>query len=324
MDRVTLSKIAEMHKTSTTTVYNAIYSCTPVNTKLKKDILNTAESMGYFLKNKMPTCDVAVILPSIPVYFWSEAEKGILNEIRNSNVSIKLFTYSSMEDEEDFVLCMESAKRSCAKVYIITPVNTEKSIRTLKEIDKDIIFLNEYVKIDKAGFVGADAFKDGQSLAQACFDFIKQHPRVLIINVISTNNKEEERKKGFCDSLPENAQVIGEIKMPFNRTLAANIAREIESNYQGKFDCIFIAQGWFQQVSMALKKLDMVVPCIGCENQKVSPKYAGNGKLHAALVQHIRQQGEQSIKYAIRLIEGLDYPGRNITVESALIHRKIK
>ncbi|HOA31445.1 MAG TPA: hypothetical protein PKM70_05935, partial [Clostridia bacterium] len=129
MDKLTLSRIAKMHKTSTTTVYNALYSRTPVNTKLKKEILNTAESIGYFAQNKVPVCDVAVILPSNPVYFWSEAEKGILNEIRNSNISIKLFTYSSMDDEEDFVLCMESAKRSNAKVYIITPVNTEKTIR---------------------------------------------------------------------------------------------------------------------------------------------------------------------------------------------------
>ena len=319
MDKLTLSRIAKMHKTSTTTVYNALYSRTPVNTKLKKEILNTAESIGYFAQNKVPVCDVAVILPSNPVYFWSEAEKGILNEIRNSNISIKLFTYSNMDDEEDFVLCMESAKRSNSKVYIITPVNTEKTIRIFNELDKNIVFLNEYVEIDKAGFVGADAYKDGQMLAQACYDFLKKHPRILIINTTAKNCKAEERKLGFCESLPESARITGEIKLPFNRTLAASIAREIEIRYQGKFDCIFVAQGWFQQVSMALKKLDLVIPCIGCENQKVSPKYAENGKLHAARVQHIRKQGEQSIKYAMKLIEGVELPGRNITVESTLM-----
>ncbi|NLN04619.1 MAG: hypothetical protein GX166_07365 [Clostridiaceae bacterium] len=67
MDRVTLSKIAKIHRTSTTTVYHAIYSCTPVNTKLKRDMLNTAVSVGYFLINKMPACDIAVILKSEPL-----------------------------------------------------------------------------------------------------------------------------------------------------------------------------------------------------------------------------------------------------------------
>lgn len=319
MAKVTLGQIAEVNKTSVTTVYNAINSCTPVDTKLKKEILITAESLGYFAQNKMPTCDIAVILPSCPMYFWSEAEKGILDEIRNTNVSLKLFTYNNMDDEEDFVLCINSAKRSNAKVYIITPTSTPGAVEALKGLDKEIIFLNEYVPVNNAGYVGSNGYGDGQALAKACSGYLKDHPRILIIDTNTKHYMANERKRGFCEALPDNARIAGEIRLDFNRILSANIAREIQNKYLGKFDCIFIAQGWFQHVFMALKKLKIVVPCVGFENQKISPKYTDNCIICCALVQQIRLQGAQSIKYAIKLIEKQIQPGEHITVQSILL-----
>ena len=61
--------------------------------------------------------------------------------------------------------------------------------------------------------------------------------------------------------------------MPFNRTLAANIARGMKATINA-IDYIHSTR-MVPAVSMALKKLDTGVPCIGYENQKVSRNTLG-------------------------------------------------
>lgn len=319
MEKVTLKVIAEKTNTTTTTVYNALNCSASVSIELKTTIIKTAKTLGYSFEENSK-CDIAVLLPANPIYFWSEAKKGIDDVAKKLKLSVKTFLFSSLESEDDFLLCLDIAKGNSPKIYIIVPACGEGTIESIKNLDKPVIFLNEYKDIKGTYYVGSDSYEDGKKVSQICRNFLKENPRILIIDIENEHYMAAQRKLGFCDALPRESAIVGEIKIHNDKTAPSKLARVIREKYLDKFDCIYIAQGIIPQVSIALKKLNVTSPCIGFEKPVINHIYSNSINLKCKLVQQIRLQSSESIKYAVRILNNIEDRTR-ITIPSIIFHK---
>lgn len=326
---VTLKDIAKINNTSIKTVYNALHSSASVDLDLKAKIIKSAHDLDYFSharinRQKSEKCIIAALLPSNPIYFWSQAQKGMQEAINDKTVSLEVFVYSNIDSDDDFLYCIDRAKNSNPDVYIIVPPCSEVAKIEISKIDKPIIFLNEFVNIDSDNeirFIGADTYEDGKMFATTCRDLLLSNPRVLIMHGEKNNFMVQRRRQGFCDYLPEGVEVIGEIRPESSTTMSANMAQTIHKEYIDKdnkpmFDCIFVATGLIPQVCLTLKKLDLKIPCIGCEKPDSNFKYIQEGIIHGELVQSIKKQGAESIEYALKIINEEELSSEKVTVPS--------
>ena len=327
--KATLKEIAEMNHTSVSTVYNALHSSRSIDPDLKARILDTAQMLNYFCQTKkseisLLKCRIAAIIPSNPIYFWSEARKGIQEAINNKDICLKMFVYTNIDTDNDFLFSLEQAKEMHPDAYIIVPPCSESSKRAISNLSKPVVFLNEYLNVEtgsSTGFIGADAYSDGQLFAIACRDFLRKYPRILIVHGDKNNYMVQKRKQGFCDYLPADSAVVGEIRQESSPVMAAKMAQRIKKEYVYKenilkFDCIFVATGLVPQVCLTLKKLNFNVPCIGCEKPRTNSQYIREGFIYGELVQSIREQGDQSVSYALRMINEEETKNKSITIPS--------
>jgi DNA-binding LacI/PurR family transcriptional regulator len=329
---VTLKKIAEINGTSIRTVYNALHSSASVDLELKARILKTAQELNYFpqaknSRQKAERCIIAALIPSNPIYFWSEAQRGMqeaIEAIDNKTVSLEIFVYSNIDMDDDFLYCIERARNSNPDAYIIVPPCSETSKNEIQKLNKPIVFLNEYIHIDdtnETSFIGADTYSDGKLFAETCQNFLLSNPRVLIVHGEKDNYMVQRRCQGFCDYLPKGVVVIGEIRPGSSTTIAAKMAQIIHKEYIAKeniplFDCIFVATGLIPQVCLTLKKLNLKIPCIGCEKPNSNFKYIKEGILYGELVQSIKKQGLESVNYALKVVNKEDIACRKVTIPS--------
>ena len=168
-DSLKIKKIAQAAGVSEMVVKRALGDYRNISSESKKKVLTVAEELGFTIST--PSCDVAIILPSTPEYFWLKFSKCIEKYAKELKLKYRFFSYTSVKDYQDIFHCIEKAENSEAKVYIIVGQKHPTIIEKITELAKrkHVILLEEYIEIENTCYVGENLFQSGYELAELYF-----------------------------------------------------------------------------------------------------------------------------------------------------------
>lgn len=190
---------------SKSTVSKAIRHCSGVDSETRQCILDEIRIINYQPESD---CDIYVILPDIPQYFWKELRKGIQSASREDLVSIKHNIYTNPKDENAVLTYLDEAETLNARAIILATYITPKihdKLETLKD-GRLILILSEYHELINGFFVGADAYMDGYRMGK---EYLARYSdRKLITLSITGNANIQKRLDGFKQAIKEENEEL--------------------------------------------------------------------------------------------------------------------
>ena len=245
MDNNRFQKIVKQLGVSKATVSRTLRHCPGVDTDTRMRILKEArkenEGVGY------PSCRIYCILPDLPHYFWGTFFAELQEDVRRTPVSVKFNLYTRIFDDETVLLYLEEAILLRAEVVIIaaavSPAIREK-LRRMQESGICVILLSEYGELPGCVYVGADAFRDGETMGQwFCQRYPDNVPMILkmncLPNVLSRINGFRQAIEQYRPMWGTEIPVFDLTKEDFdnNRTVPARLAALL-SSIDCRYSCI--------------------------------------------------------------------------------------
>lgn len=296
-DSLKIKKIAEAANVSEMVVKRALCDYRNISPESKKKVLKVAEELGLSIST--PSCDVAIILPAMPEYFWFKFSKFLEKYAKESKLKYRFFSYTSVKDYQDLLHCIEKAENAEAKVYIIVgqkfPQVEEKITCIAKE--KPVILLEEYLEIENTCYVGENSFESGYELCKLYFEEYSRDKKILVVRS-SIDNGNNGRLAGFCKALEDmNMPTPSYVDVQRgNRIVASAIARKL-SQMGEECDCIYSPSGYLSECCNAVIKLksNKEFHCIGFESNKLTNKYCKKGLIKLIIDQDMEGQSREAI-----------------------------
>ncbi len=320
--------IAKALGISQSTVSRALRHCGGVDSDTRKQILLCVDPSEALSASE---CDIYVILPDTPRYFWEGVKKGIIEGKKGSHLSVKFNLYTNVRDE-DAVLCyLNEADTLKAKVVILSAIITPAIRERLMLLQKKcaVFLVTEGGDVPNSFYFGADAYSDGFRMGSIfCECFSSMTP--IAVNVESNYNV-SQRTKGFTDALRQYDEArFGAIPMfyihhtiaadpkRFPSKLAAELAEQMGEN---EAYCLYIPFGNVYQSRVFLKAkrenglICLTHDCIVGEDGRLR-----NG-IAVTVNQNTFVQGEAAIRAAIRYVTEGIFPSRKYTFISSEIRQ---
>jgi ABC-type sugar transport system substrate-binding protein len=120
------------------------------------------------------------------------------------------------------------------------------------------------------------------------------------------------RKNGFLDGIKNmGINIPGTITIQSEYSYVSSlIAREINTKYRDKFNCIYCVDGIMEKVCLAIKKLKLndSVLCIGHEKPRSIDRYIAEGFPIACIEQDVFSQGVKAAGLAVDYIKNKIVP----------------
>ncbi|MFR5072259.1 MAG: LacI family DNA-binding transcriptional regulator [Bianqueaceae bacterium] len=118
--KITMEQIAKEASVSRSTVSKALNNCVNVDRETKSRILAIAKAYGYATRHMEETgYAIAAVLPVNPSYFWREAMVGLREALLDAPDCTCIYAlYSALNQEKEFLQCLEDAVRKSTKVLI--------------------------------------------------------------------------------------------------------------------------------------------------------------------------------------------------------------
>lgn len=300
-------ELADKLKISRTTVRKAINHCPGIHPCTKNKILSSITDFYY--KPIIKENKIAVILPSIPSFFWKTMRENIHKEAISRQLNCSFFVYTNLSDSADALNCIQTAINLNASV-IIAAVPDEKKIKTeleKKSLDKLVILIEEFSEIKNTFYIGENSFQEGYLLGK---EYINKYPLAQSFTIlrlkISTTAK--LRIDGFKKALAENnKQIFKEIKCEAERKIqSAQIARALYELYDLP-DCIFCPSGTVSTCCSAIRKLktEKEIHCIGFDTEENEKE---KEILKLASLQNINDEITTALNYADNYIKHQEFP----------------
>ncbi|MBE6598712.1 MAG: hypothetical protein E7638_04655 [Ruminococcaceae bacterium] len=307
---------ANGEKFSQATVSRVLRHCGNVDTETRRKILFSGERTeidNHSEQRRLGECDIYVILPDKPMYFWRSLKLGLLRTKTEKEFTAKYNLYTGVRDSDVVLHYLDEAEKLSPKVIIISTIMTDEIRRKLLELQrKSLVFLlSEYADLANAFYFGADNYGDGRRMGELfCKKFGDRNP--IVLNV-ENNPNVKRRTEGFLEALrscgkgrfsdiPEyfiSPEIAVDTKL-FPSKLAIMLAEQIESTASA---CLYIPFGAVY-VSRALQKAkckDRLI-CLGYDSI-----IGENGKPEEGIALTMNQntfaQGEAAIRAAERYLK---------------------
>ncbi len=267
MKPITMSKIAEHLGLSKATVSRAINNSSGVASDTKERVMRFAEENGYKIKEK--NVQVAIILPTLPSFFWKPYSTALVEIGEKYNLACRTFLFPKFGDEKDALRCIDCAVDAGVKVIIIAAPNSECVKGALSKLAEQmlVIQIEERIEIKGSVFVGENSYINGRALAEAYF---KKYPdKKNIVFFTRDDDEMQKRINGFVSVMSEkNIKPLAIESNPNEATptKAASIAR-ILKEYENSLDCVVCIASAISDICLAIKKLGLKrdVICAGFE-----------------------------------------------------------
>lgn len=325
MVKPNLSDIAEHSGKSVSTVSKVLRSCPGVTEETRDAVMRSVHILsGHEVRESESKCDISVILPDRPGYFWQKA-RGKL-QVPSARVGLKIYSRIAREGCANTVeRYVTEAEEEGARAVILAARADTRLMKILSRIAKNrlLIQLCEYADVPNTFFVGSDGYADGWRLAEKICPRCDRIPRIGI-PLGDGSYLTERRIRGFTDALRGKAEIF-QVENPDSGTLySARLARSIDA-LGVPLDYLFCFDGVTADACEALYKLrgKMNTRLIGFEYPKTAEKYMADGRIVALAVQDPAAQMSAALDLADRYLTTRTCPNRKFTYLPSEIVMKI-
>lgn len=212
MKKVTMQDIANEIGVSRISVWKAFHDYPGISAKLKKDIFNKAEEMGY-LKNS--------IKPAIPVVeevsktvsvivsrpdsskFWMDIIHQNAKELNKYNINL-MYTYVPSYYKEGYQLPSILTSKQVAGAIVLN-INDPKMTELINNLDMPMVFLDVPPKVKPESLKGDLILIEGRNATRQLTSHIlsKGKSRIGFIGDINYAQTNFERYSGYLDAMSD-------------------------------------------------------------------------------------------------------------------------
>lgn len=309
--------LAEKMDVSKSTVSRVLRHCGGVDTELRNEILRAAADGENYA---VGVCDIYVILPQVPKYFWQRAYDGVARRTYEP-YRMKLNICTKSTDSETALFYLDEAEKMGAQVIIIAMQATSTLRDRLEVLAKDrlVILLTEFFENENCFYIGGDPIEEGRAVGGLWREHYADSEPIILDFYENTNST--LRAVGFtreiadlwCD--PQMIRIPNEAYLNI-KAAPSQIARMLFGNpifdKKGKKCCIYCPIGGID-ISLAIYKLKLASPPI-CICHDVStigdPCLADTPSTHcdAVCMQDVYAQARKATNLAIAYLDGKPLP----------------
>lgn len=303
-------RISEELNVSKTTVSRVLNNCGGVEYATKEKILELAVKYGY---KRYLTADVGIVMPKNPKYFWNGLYRNTVRSFRDAGYNVSAFVYSSLNYEEDALVCLSNALESNISVLIAALPDTPR-VREIIEKHSGkmlIILLEEFFDAVNTFYVGNDDEKTGYGLTSAYMDAYPERRRFAAILTTEHQNM-KIRCKGFERAVREKGGTFRYVRISeYDKLLHAHAARELYK-IKDEIDCVFCPDGIMNEIGHAIYKLNVgdKIHTIGLEENSESRKYIDLGVIKGIAAQDLDGQIEKCVEVVNEYMTNFSYPDK--------------
>lgn len=252
---ITIKEIANIAGVSRGTVDRALNARGGVNPEVEEKILQIAKEHGYkpnlaakSLAMTQQNLSIGVIIYSENNQFFETVIDGIneaAEEIKEFGITVTICKINGFDVGKQLSK-IDELINSGINALAITPINDEKIIKRLEEIDDiPIIALNTDIEGEhNIDYIGCDYYKSGQTAGAMMGLFSKGMGNVLIITGTHTVYGHNRRVKGFTDVIQKeypSLLIKQTIENNDDDEISYNLLKEIIKSDNKNIDCFYFA-----------------------------------------------------------------------------------
>lgn len=319
----TAKALAKKMDVSRSTVSRVLRHCGGVDTELRNEILKAVAESGNYA---VGACDIYVVLPQVPKYFWERAYDGVARQTCEP-YRMKLNICTKSTDSETALFYLDEAEKMGARVIIIAMQATKMLKERLEALAKDrlVILLSEYFENESCFYVGGDPLEEGRAVGRLWREYYADTEPMILDFYENTNTS--LRTEGFVREIADLQSDPQRIRIPNEtyanmKTAPSQIARMLFGNpifeQKGKKCCIYCPIGGID-ISLAIYKLKLADPpiCI-CHDVSVigDPCLADTPSTHcdAVCMQDVFAQAKEAMSLAFTYLNGEPLPTSRNTI----------
>ncbi len=292
MQETLLTKVAGYAETSRATVSKVLNHSFGVGDELREKVFAAADRYGLQPKTVSP-CDVFVILPETPTYFWGELYRRLSLSFGKTDLQVKFNIYSKLGNCSVVARYLDEAEKSCAKMVVVAAHydGLDQRLDALSA-KKPVLVICEESRARKVIAIGSNQEADGMLLAKHCLAENGNIRNILLIG------REGARLHGFSQAV-ENVAALYHISTDWHIIESIySISRLLAETYRFfPFDMIVCLSGFTSRVCISMKKCGIFMPCYGFELPFVEKRYMLPG---GTVVQDIAGIADKTVEIAER------------------------
>ncbi len=261
-----LTALADRIGASSSAVSKAINHCPGLGAELRERILDIAATEG--VSGRRTACDVYVILPDTPTYFWRAFLKALGEALEGRGLTAKYNVYTAFGDRAVVERYLDEAEALSPSVLLIAAQDAGVEERlSAMSTRRAVISLIDPIPAPNVFFVGSDHRADGRML---CERVRREHPTARRVLLLSPSHT-EERLAGFVEAAA--GLDCRTVRLSGGES-AAELARMLDATRRAwPSDAVVCMNGSTQLLGMALKKCRLDLPCYGFETPPIDPRY---------------------------------------------------
>ncbi|MBR6524064.1 MAG: sugar ABC transporter substrate-binding protein [Clostridia bacterium] len=263
---------------------------------------------------------IGVVLPSNPQFFWDDVYRGIKSAIPES-FDVHFAFFSSLGSGHEGVHAIDFVRNLdiCIIAPSVAPVVQAKIAELSAE--KPIVYVNDGLATPQVATICGNYYDDGLLLGRAYAEVFSESKRLLSLHVHNGLGA-QMRTNGFKKAITDaGCEIVGNIDLEeITSSFASVIARQLHSQFNDKFDCLYCATGATPHAALALNKLksDKDIFCIGYENPKSNAPYIENGTVQLLSIRNAYRMGQVAGQTAVDFAGGLLPQNKTIYVPSEI------
>ena len=277
--------------TSISSVSKVLNHCGGVDSALRRKVFAAADSL-QLTRCREADCDIYLITPERPTYFWKNRVYKALVEASGIYRS-KYNVYTRLGD--DYVLrYLEEAERLRTPVILFAGTPSERERVKLEKLAERrlVLLLYEYSAVKNAFYVGCDARRDGFAVGTCLVQ--RQFGTPVIFNC-SQNENANRRLAGCLEALGGAASHALVRELPaYNKLFPAKAAEILSELPPGGTYSVYSTGGTMAPLLLAAQKAGLYERCLffGHDMEECPDQ------TRIAMV--IRQDIERQVKWAMK------------------------
>ncbi len=213
-EKITIRDISEKLKVSTVSVHRALLGKEGVSDKLRKQIIDVANEMGYEMNYaaaslKRKACSVAVILPQDKGLYFTYLWKGLRAGIKDANaLNVTVDEFICTDEENQYELLKKIADKngeSYAGVITFSYTRLPKVLLQLQRLvaqDVATVVIDDELKsLDGVYCIPANEKVVGRVAAEFVSLVTPERGRVIVSSGRLDSKIHENKLKSFCEYL---------------------------------------------------------------------------------------------------------------------------
>ncbi|MBQ2827536.1 MAG: LacI family DNA-binding transcriptional regulator [Clostridia bacterium] len=322
ISRITLVELAKKSGISKSVLSRALNNSPGVDYETWKAAKKAAETFGYRIK-PLSGCQVGVILPSTPGFFWHGAYLALNAPLAESYPRKAVACYPGHSSAEDICSLIDEMAESGVNVLIlpVTYVEVKEHLEKYRDVI-GVFQLCEYTELDNSFIFASDGYSDGRTLAEF---ILSRNPDSRALIIESGTDLSKCRISGFTDNFPGD-RVVGSIDAPQNiptrykSSVYASRMSEVAGDTPP--DYVVCSSGMLTYAAAAIIKCGWrgKTRCVGFETPPTLSRYVDEGLIAATIEQDIIGECVAAEDAARRLLTEYRHPPRRYNFIPGRIH----